>query len=314
VQAKEHAYSERLVINVKQNNQRESAEDALEFSIHDKDMAAYGLKPVPGKEAKTEQRKPDSTPARSKNTERPSDRPGPSGVRATDHTPQIGWGGPSRAQEETSEKLLHSFIRVATDRIIHCADQHHNPTTGLEWIRLLSHIRIVLIHQGPNLTRKVANAYYTPHDPAKIPADRAHPSGVLAVLPGGSFYQVLQINLGKGPIDFYREIVEHHEVDRILRAVQFARHAYANQAGRNYRTCPLQVLAIIGAQGMTQHMDRVPPHLLCSKIDRQMKYWKDQSVAGSAYWLGTGIRTVDNNSNTARYVVRLNQHMSVLNL
>jgi hypothetical protein len=42
------------------------------------------------------------------------------------------------------------------------------------------------------------------------------------VLPRSAFYQVLQINLGKGPINFYREIVKHQKVDRILRAVQFA--------------------------------------------------------------------------------------------
>jgi hypothetical protein len=65
---------------------------------------------------------------------------------------------------------------------------------------------------------------------------------------------------------------------------------------------------------MRQHMDRVPPHLLCSKVDRQMKHWKDQSGAGSAYWLGTGVRTTDDDSQAARYLGRLNQHMSMMNL
>ena len=316
VQAREHAYPERLVINVKQGVPKEPAAEVLALSLHDEDMAAYGISagPAPSHGAGTEPHDPGSNLVQVRRPEDPDERAGPSKPKTTEQTPHLRWAGPPQTSEESPEKLLHSFTRIVTEKAIHFADQHRDPATGPEWIHLLAHIRVILIHQGPNLARRIANAYYALHDPARVPTEKTQPSGVLAVLPGNAFYKVLQINLDKGPMDFYRDIVRHHEVDRVLRAVRFARNAHAELAENKNQAGPLQILALIGANGMAQNMDRVPPHLLCSKMDRQLKHWKEQSGAGSAFWMGTGIRSVDDDSTAARYVRRLNHHMSVTNL
>jgi hypothetical protein len=185
------------------------------------------------------------------------------------------------------------------------------PYTAMDWVKRLKGVQVVLIHQGVNWDRRIADLYVHLHQPTKekvIPLKQ--PQGTLAAIPGESFQKVLQINLGTEPFLCLQTVVWHPTVERVLRALQYAKkitHDYNGTSPFNADHKTLQILALVGAKGWEKDKGQPTPQQACQRMDQQMIHWKALSDANSAYWLGTGLRT-----DGPDYVSDINRKMRLL--
>jgi hypothetical protein len=119
------------------------------------------------------------------------------------------------------------------------------------------------------------------------------PQGILAALPEPGFRKVLQIHLGDGRFPCLQSVVWHPTLERVLRAVNYAKSIKTEAPWNGFFDLDhqaLQILALVGSDGWNPSKGDPDPLQACQKMDRQLMYWKNISNAGSAYWLGTGMR------------------------